>query len=589
MQPTQYCPECGTPLSNSSAERLCPKCLLGLAMKTQTAHPRPNTSSWIPPSLDIIADAFPQYTIEALIGHGGMGAVYQARQPSLNRSVALKVLPPELVHQTGFSERFAREARAMASLNHANIVTIYDSGKNGDFYYFVMEYVDGISLREAIDAQNLTCHEAMLIVPQICDALQYAHENGVVHRDIKPENILLNHRGQIKIADFGLARILSPDASEPSLTATHQVLGTPRYMAPEQLEGMQAVDHRADIYSLGVVFYELLTGELPLGRFAAPSTLQNVDERLDDVVLRTLEKQPSRRYQHAIELKTDVHQIASQMTTPTASNHSPKIGYEFRSRRELFGMPWLHIATGLDPQTGRRRVAKGFFAVGDIAIGVFSAGGISVGVVSIGGVCLNVIGVGGLILSLLFGFGGLTVSPGLATGGVVIGTGAVGGLAMGYTALGGLAIGHHSMSGTGVSPEDQEWFRQLREMIPTWSDLILYLSLGFGGLLLLTGASYLLTRTSQHPMEKELMMKKPPQLTNPSPHSPPSNSTSVVTCLVIGILGLVVAMMVLLGLGLALWFMTMTPVRVHRSSMDAGPGEHYIEYSERNVVEQLLD
>lgn len=590
MQPTRNCPECETPLSHSSGEPLCPKCLLGMAMQTQ-AHPNP--SGWIPPSIDVVANAFPQYSIEALIGYGGMGAVYHAKQPSLNRSVALKILPPELVHQTGFSHRFEREARAMASLDHSNIVTIYDSGKNGDFYYFVMEYVDGISLREAIDHQSLSCQEAMAIVPQICDALQYAHEHGVVHRDIKPENILLNHQGQIKIADFGLARILSQDTYEPTLTATHQILGTPKYMAPEQLEGTHAVDHRADIYSLGVVFYELLTGELPLGRFSAPSDIKNLDNRLDGIVLRTLEKQPSRRYQHAVDLKTDVNEIASHGAKTSSPRRLPGNGYEYRSKRKLFGLPWVHLATGVDPRTGRKRVAKGFFAAGDIAIGVFSAGGISVGVFSVGGICLSFIGIGGLILSLLFGFGGLSLSPSLATGGVAIGTGAAGGLAMGHTAVGGLAIGNHTMSGAGVSPEDREWFSQFWDSLPTWSDLILGLSLVIGGLILFVGTCFGFTRTSPFPLEqtfeKESIMKKPPQLVTHSPESSGNQSTSVITCIVVGIVGLVITMIVMLGLAVALWFMAMTPVQVRRAPLDAGPGEHHIEYSERTVLEQVLD
>ena len=148
-------------------------------------------------------------------------------------------------------------------------------------------------------------------MPHLCDALQYAHDQGVVHRDIKPENILLTKDGQVKIADFGLSRLLGSESKQDVLTGTHQVMGTPRYMAPEQLEGAHLVDHRADIYSLGVVFYEMLTGELPIGRFSAPSEKVQIDVRLDDVVLRTLEKEPQRRYQHASQVKSDVESITS--------------------------------------------------------------------------------------------------------------------------------------------------------------------------------------------------------------------------------------------------------------------------------------
>ena len=165
------------------------------------------------------------------------------------------------------------------------------------------------------------------------NALQYAHDQGVVHRDIKPENILLTKEGQVKIADFGLSRLLGSDNQQDLLTGTHQVMGTPRYMAPEQLEGAHRVDHRADIYSLGVVFYEMLTGELPIGRFSAPSEKVRIDVRLDDVVLRTLEKEPQRRYQNASQVKSDVESI-------TSADHpalTPTLDFETATDRHLGG------------------------------------------------------------------------------------------------------------------------------------------------------------------------------------------------------------------------------------------------------------
>ena len=174
-----------------------------------------------------------------------------------------------------------------------------------------MEFVDGLTLRQLLDAGTLAPQEALAIVPQICEALQYAHDKGVVHRDIKPENILMDRSGQVKIADFGLAKLVGREAKDVdfTLTGAGQVMGTPHYMAPEQLEHPQSVDHRADIYSLGVVFYQMLTGELPLGRFAPPSRKVQIDVRLDEVVLRALEKDPDRRYQQASEVKTEVDTI----------------------------------------------------------------------------------------------------------------------------------------------------------------------------------------------------------------------------------------------------------------------------------------
>ena len=174
-----------------------------------------------------------------------------------------------------------------------------------------MEYVHGVNLRQAMQSGGMNPKEALAIVPQICDALQFAHDEGIVHRDIKPENILIDKRGRVKIADFGLAKLLGQEAADQHLTGTQQVMGTLRYMAPEQMEGSKSVDHRADIYSLGVVFYELLTGELPIGRFAPPSKKVQIDVRLDEVVLRALEKEPEQRYQHASEVKTDVQSILS--------------------------------------------------------------------------------------------------------------------------------------------------------------------------------------------------------------------------------------------------------------------------------------
>ena len=264
-----------------------------------------------PPTVGRLAEFFPALQIIELIGVGGMGAVYKARQEGLDRVVALKILPEEFSHDVKFALRFTREARTLAKLNHPNIVSVYEFGNVEDTYYFLMEYVEGSTLRDVVKARELTPEHSLAIVPHLCDALQYAHDKGVVHRDIKPENILMSVDGAVKIADFGLSRILGSDAHQHSLTATHQVMGTPRYMAPEQLEGAHSVDHRADIYSLGVVIYEMLTGELPIGRFAAPSLKAEIDVRLDDVVLRTLEKEPQRRYQHASQIKSDVQTIAS--------------------------------------------------------------------------------------------------------------------------------------------------------------------------------------------------------------------------------------------------------------------------------------
>ncbi len=258
-----------------------------------------------------IAEHFPQYEIQGLLGEGGMGVVYRARHRDLDRVVALKVLPPGVDRRPGFAERFRREARALARLEHPNIVRVYDFGETEGLYFLALEHVDGVTLRDLIRDGEMEAREALSIVPQICDAIQYAHDQGIVHRDIKPENVLVSKGGTVKLADFGLAKLIDPDAADPTLTRQGQVMGTLHYMAPEQLETPNDVDHRADIYSLGVVFYEMLTGELPLGRFDAPSQRVEVDVRLDAVVLRALEKQRDRRYQRAEHVKTAVHDLES--------------------------------------------------------------------------------------------------------------------------------------------------------------------------------------------------------------------------------------------------------------------------------------
>jgi len=302
------CPRCGQVLTAGAAQGLCPACLLRQAAQ-ESVPPGPGLAGFTPPEPQELAEILPQFEILELLGRGGMGAVYKAKQKSLDRVVALKILPAEANADPAFAERFQREARALAQLSHPHIVGVHDFGQAGSFAYLVMEYMDGVNLRQLERAGRLSPREALAIVPQICEALQFAHDRGVVHRDIKPENILVDAQGRVKIADFGLAKLMRPEAGGADLTLTRQAMGTPQYMAPEQIEKPQSVDHRADIYSLGVVFYEMLTGELPLGRFAPPSQKVQVDVRLDEIVLKTLEKEPSLRYQQAGEVKTQVETV----------------------------------------------------------------------------------------------------------------------------------------------------------------------------------------------------------------------------------------------------------------------------------------
>ena len=324
------CPHCGVELDTDAPHGLCPSCLLEEGMKDpgggpwsrEPLEPTSYAVGFTPPEASDLARHFPQLEILELLGYGGMGAVYKARQVRLDRLVALKVLPPEAGRDPSFAERFTREARALARLNHPHIVGVHDFGEHEGLFYFIMEYVDGANLRRLLADGPLSPALALQIVPQVCDALQYAHEEGIVHRDIKPENILLDQKGRVKIADFGLAKLLGQAPMHTRLTASRQVMGTPHYMAPEQMERPLTVDHRADIYSLGVVFYEMLTGELPLGRFAPPSHKAGVDQRLDAIVFRALENQAERRYQRVSELQRDV--IAVGPAIPAGASSHPR-------------------------------------------------------------------------------------------------------------------------------------------------------------------------------------------------------------------------------------------------------------------------
>jgi tRNA A-37 threonylcarbamoyl transferase component Bud32 len=323
----RHCPVCGVQLPDDTPEGLCPPCLLQCALSGSDhgaannggGATTPNPAALAVPSPAKLAPHFTQLEVLDLLGQGGMGAVYKARQLKLDRTVAVKVLPPEWGRDPAFAERFAREARALARLNHSNIVGVHDFGEAGGFYYLVMEYVDGVNLRQLLMTGRLKPQQALQIIAQVCDALEYAHQEGVVHRDIKPENILLDRRGRVKIADFGLAKLVGPARVNYTLTGSRQVMGTLDYMAPEQRTTPQEVDHRADIYSLGVMFYEMLTGELPLGRFAPPSEKAPVDGRIDEVIFRALERQPDRRYQRVSALKAEVEAILrGEVAAPAA-------------------------------------------------------------------------------------------------------------------------------------------------------------------------------------------------------------------------------------------------------------------------------
>ena len=341
------CPRCQTGIPGDAPGGLCPICVIGLGLSDRPAGMDDPTEdkirssdpgvAFVAPSAEDLDQLFEHLEVESLLGQGGMGAVYKARQISLDRQVALKILPPYSGADPSFQERFQREARALARLTHPNIVMVFEFGQVSGMFYFVMEYVDGVNLREAMIAGGLTTRESMEVIPQICEALQFAHDEGIVHRDVKPENIMLDSRGRVKITDFGLAKLLERNAVNFTLTSTNQVLGTVKYMAPEQIENPNTVDHRSDIYSLGVVFYELLTGELPLGRFDPPSAVQANNLPLDPVVMRTLAKQPANRFQQASQIKSAVESIVLEKPASPEKERKPSQKPEMVEGKEPIG------------------------------------------------------------------------------------------------------------------------------------------------------------------------------------------------------------------------------------------------------------
>jgi len=263
--------------------------------------------------------------IEGLVGRGGMAAVYRATQLSLDRPVALKVLSERLARRASFVERFDREATALAQLSHANIVNILDKGEEGGTYFFVMEFVEGESLRARLAREaKLGFAAALALFDQVAAGLEYAHARDVLHRDIKPESILITPAGEAKLADFGIARIAGDDTPvQRRLTAADTRMGTAHYMAPEQMRDAASVDHRADLYALGVTLYEMLTGELPIGQFKRASHLApGIPAAVDSVISRALAALSDERFQSVAEFRASLH--AAARGGATHAHHAPR-------------------------------------------------------------------------------------------------------------------------------------------------------------------------------------------------------------------------------------------------------------------------
>lgn len=256
------------------------------------------------PNVEEMTALLPQYEFEKLAAYGGMGAVFKARQESLDRPVAIKILPPEFGAEKEFAERFKAEARAMAKLNHTHIVAVYDFGiTKGGHLYLVMEWVEGHTLHEIIHQGVLPVRRAANMAMQLCDALTFAHENSILHRDIKPGNIMINQNDQVKVADFGLARPITGEAEE-------NPYGTPDYAAPEILDGGK-VDQRVDIYAAGVVLYEMLTGHVPKKPRRSVTEYAPASPRWDTLIDKATHADPEKRFQSALEFRAHIKQMLS--------------------------------------------------------------------------------------------------------------------------------------------------------------------------------------------------------------------------------------------------------------------------------------
>ncbi|MBL9131894.1 MAG: protein kinase, partial [Verrucomicrobiaceae bacterium] len=302
------CPRCGAEMPAESIRGLCAACLMaGVLKPTQQMEDTVRAL----PELEELALSFPAFEIQRLIGRGGMGAVYLAQQKTLKRQVAIKVLPPGMMDgDEPFAESFKMEAQAMASLTHPGIVSVFDYGETADgLLYIVMEHVEGRDLMEIIREGPLSEDEALRLLPQICEALHFAHQNGIIHRDVKPSNILVTPEGRVKIADFGLA--LCTGLEERLQTQATMSLGTPEYAAPEQLKAEGTVDQRADVYALGVLIYQMLTGELPRGSWRPASEVAGVRRAWDEVIHRATQTDPAHRSESIAVMQEAISRIGA--------------------------------------------------------------------------------------------------------------------------------------------------------------------------------------------------------------------------------------------------------------------------------------
>jgi serine/threonine protein kinase len=442
-----------------------------------------------------------RYRLVRELGRGGMALVWLAQDTELRRPIALKILRPGLALESAHVDRFRREGLAIAKLAHPSIVQIHDVGAEQGFHYLAMEYVEGPSLARVLEAlgpdararrwsseelaraagipalaaRGHTLEQALaaLLVPA-AEALQAAHASGIVHRDVKPSNILLRKDGTPVVADFGLAK----SDGDPALSITGDTLGTPFYMSPEQawLADVR-VDHRTDIYSLGVCLFEALAGARPFDgqspfevferiRTSLPPSLKSLEQRATRdaaaVVRKAMAREPAGRYADASELALELRALAQGLPTrarveqggalrrawTNVRMYSSGMPYEYRSHRTFLGLPLVHVINGPRLPGRPKRVAKGWLASSpEVAIGAIALGQRAYGGIACGGIACGVVfSFGGIALGLLSAFGGMAAAA-FTWGGISVGYVAMGGIAAGYGAIGGIALGHYAMGG----------------------------------------------------------------------------------------------------------------------------------------------
>src|SRR5437867_4326003 len=324
----RVCRKCGAEIFADAPEGLCTACLFetGLDLPADETDEPPNAGRARPPGAPKMKSGstgtfgdFGDYELLEVIGRGGQGVVYRARQKSLNRTVALKVIGLGHWATEAHLKRFRREAEAAASLDHSGIVPIYEVGERDGSCYFSMKLVEGGQLDEVIKREPMPIRRAIELIAKVARTVHYAHEHGILHRDIKPGNILLDQKGEPHLTDFGLARLVE---SESTVTRTLEILGTPSYMAPEQAEGEnEAVSSATDVYGIGAVLYQLLTGQPPFAGGTTYETIKllldseprpprllnrKIDRDLSTICLKCLEKDPKRRYSSALALAEDL-------------------------------------------------------------------------------------------------------------------------------------------------------------------------------------------------------------------------------------------------------------------------------------------